>query len=329
VDFLLDNHRLVCVLLGFIVDCVIGDPPRLPHPVRAIGLLVSFLERKLHPAVKAMHRSKRNLRIRGGLLVLCTVCAAGGVAYFFTAYCYALHPAAGLAAETVLCAWSLAARNLRDCAMDVYRALAAGDMEQSRKAVSMIVGRDVAVLDADGIARAAVETVAENTNDGVIAPLFYLLLGGPAAAMVYKAVNTMDSMIGYKNDRYRYFGTAAARLDDVMGFIPARITAACMIAGSFFLRLNWRDALRIFIRDRGKHQSPNAGQAESACAGALGIRLAGDAWYAGVLEHKPYIGDNIRSIEPADIKCACALLYACVLLCIIPAAVLLLVRFWL
>lgn len=174
----------------------------------------------------------------------------------------------------------------------------------------MIVGRDTSVLDADGIARAAVETVAENTADGVIAPLFWMILGGAPLSMVYKAVNTMDSMVGYRNDRYRFFGTAAAKLDDILGFIPARISGLLLVLAAYLTGMDGRNAWRIFRRDRYKHASPNSAQSESACAGALDLQLAGDAVYFGKTVHKPYIGDPIRSIEPEDIKRADRLMYA-------------------
>jgi adenosylcobinamide-phosphate synthase len=193
--------------------------------------------------------------------------------------------------------------------MAVQRALESEDVEKARKAVSNIVGRDTDVLDADGICRAAVETVAENTSDGVIAPLFWMILLGAPGGFFYKAVNTMDSMLGYKNDKYLYFGRAAARTDDVVNWLPARISAVLMIIACPLCSLDGKNAKRIFLRDRYKHDSPNSAQTESVCAGALGIRLAGDAVYGGVVHKKEFIGDPIREIRPGDIKRACNLMY--------------------
>ena len=224
---------------------------------------------------------------------------------------YGLHPAAGIAAESILCCYALAARSLRDSAMEVYEALTAvdGSLSKARRAVSMIVGRDTEKLDREGVIRAAVETVAENTADGVIAPLFYLALGGAVGGMAYKAINTMDSMLGYKNERYQYFGTAAARLDDVAGFIPARLSGLLLVAAAGLTGMDAAGAWRIFCRDRYAHKSPNSAQSESAVAGALGVQLAGDAVYGGLLVHKPTIGDPCREIEAEDIPRVCRLMY--------------------
>lgn len=194
--------------------------------------------------------------------------------------------------------------------MDVYTPLKENDVESARKAVSMIVGRDTQGLDSVGIAKAAVETVAENTSDGVAAPLLYIAIGGPILGCLYKAVNTMDSMIGYKNDKYMEFGRFAARLDDVFNFLPSRICALVMIAVSGLCGFDGKNALRIWRRDRRNHASPNSAQTESVMAGALNIRLAGDACYFGKVHKKPYIGDDNRMIEPEDIPRANCLLYA-------------------
>lgn len=354
--------------MGFALDAFIGDPHRLPHPVRWIGRLISALEKRLLRENEPPGRQ----RWKGVLLVVCTAGITLLVTVTVLAAGYALHPVAGLVIETILCCYCLAARDLRDASMAVYRPLrkyevlqrmegvtddftadqppdhsenqsgnrsadkpgnrfadqpedrsaddqsgnrsaeqaADRQLEQARKAVSMIVGRDTTVLDADGIARAAVETVAENTADGVIAPLFWMILGGAPLSMGYKAVNTMDSMVGYRNDRYRYFGTAAAKLDDILGFIPARISGLLLVLAAYLTGMDGRNAWRIFRRDRYRHASPNSAQSESACAGALDLQLAGDAVYFGKTVHKPYIGDPLRSIEPEDIKRADRLMYA-------------------
>ena len=193
----------------------------------------------------------------------------------------------------------------------MYRRLSEHDLRGARKAVSMIVGRDTERLDEEGVAKAAIETVAENASDGVIAPMLYLALFGPVGGFSYKAVNTMDSMVGYKNDRYHAFGTAAAKLDDAVNFIPARISAMLMILSCCFLgkEFDQKNAMKIFKRDRYQHASPNSAQTEAACAGALGIRLAGDASYFGKIVKKPYIGDPLRAVETEDIRRANRLLY--------------------
>lgn len=203
---------------------------------------------------------------------------------------YRLHPAAGLVLESFMCYQIMATKCLKVESMKVCRALRDGDVEKAREAVSMIVGRDTAVLSAEGITKAAVETVAENTSDGSIAPLFFMLLGGPAAGFAYKAVNTMDSMLGYKNEKYLYFGRPAARLDDVVNFIPSRLAALLMIAAAWLCGMDGKGAFRIWRRDRFKHASPNSAQTESVCAGALGVALAGDAVYFGKVVKKPFIG---------------------------------------
>ena len=209
----------------------------------------------------------------------------------------------------VMCYYLLAARSLRDESMKVCDSLRKGDIQEARRNVSMIVGRDTAGLDGEGIAKAAVETVAENTSDGVIAPLFYLFLGGPVLGWMYKAVNTMDSMVGYRNEKYLYFGRAAARLDDLANLIPARLSALLMIGASFLLGMDGKGAARIWLRDRRNHKSPNSAQTEAVCAGALGVRLAGPAWYFGRRFEKPFIGDEKRKVEWEDIKRANRLMY--------------------
>ncbi len=324
----------VPVLVGFCLDAVIGDPYTVPHPVRAIGKLITALERRLREDAKAGEASlmkksdgeetendikegrteaKRNLpetqRRRGILLVFCVLFVSTVLPCALLLLCYRIHILLGVAVEGILCCYMLAARCLRDESMKVYRALKAGDIEKARTAVSMIVGRDTKILDAEGIARAALETVAESTSDGVTAPLFFMAFGGAGAAFFYKAANTMDSMIGYKNARYRYFGWAAARLDDVLNYIPSRLTALCMIAAAFFCGMDGKGAWRIWRRDCRKHDSPNSAQTESVCAGALGVVLAGDAYYGGKLLHKPKIGDAKRQITAEDIRRANRLMY--------------------
>lgn len=290
------------MLIGFLLDAIIGDPYWIPHPVRWIGTLISALE-------KTIRKHMKNLRAGGILLAVIVIAVSTVLPLILIRICSKLHPVCGLIAESICICYLLAARSLRNESMKVCEAAEKGDTEASRKAVSMIVGRDTASLDQAGILRAAVETVAENTSDGVTAPIFYLMLGGAPLGFFYKAVNTMDSMIGYRNEKYADIGWFAAKLDDVLNFIPSRLSAILMIAVCPILRFDMKHAYRIWKRDRRKHASPNSAQTESACAGALHLRLAGDATYFGKLHRKPYIGDNDRPIEPADIRRANRLMY--------------------
>ena len=295
--------------VGFALDFVIGDPIWLPHPVMAIGKLISFFDRKL----RIGNGDKRDL-FRGRATAACvasisvlTPAAVLAGAYMISKYVY-------FAVECVMCWQLIAARQLSREANGVRKKLEAGDLSAARKALSNIVGRDTDVLDDKGICRAAVETVAENASDGVIAPLTWMLLFGALGGFFYKSVNTMDSMIGYKNEKYLYFGRAAAKTDDFVNFIPSRLCAAFMIAVCPAIGLDAKNALRIFKRDRFKHASPNSAQTESVVAGALGVRLAGDAVYGGKVIKKEYIGDAQREIEPKDIARASRLMYGAALL---------------
>lgn len=292
---------IIPLAAGFVLDCVIGDPYDMPHPIRAVGRLISFAEKQA--------RKSSDLRKSGAVLAFAVPLITAAVTLSLCLICYRLHPIAGIIAETIITCYMLAARCLRDESMKVYRASEKGDTEGARKAVSMIVGRDTSVLDEKGIIRAAVETVAENTSDGVTAPIFYMAFFGAAGGMLYKTVNTMDSMIGYKNEKYADLGYTAAHLDDIMNFIPSRLTALFMIFAAFLLRYDHKNAYRIWKRDRRNHASPNSAQTEAVCAGALDIRLAGDAVYFGKLVHKPYIGDDNREIEEQDIVRANRLMY--------------------
>lgn len=291
--------HMTALALGWMMDLIIGDPHKMPHPIRAIGAFIGFLEKQLNDDKK----SPRRLRMRGLLLVSVVLILPSAVCMALMIISYRINRVVGVAAEAVITCYMLASRSLYDESMKVYHALEKGDTEGARKAVSMIVGRDTEELDNQGIIRAAVETVAENTSDGVTASLFYLALGGPAAGVIYKSVNTMDSMIGYKNERFKDFGFFAAKLDDILNFIPARLCALFMIAASALAGRDYdvAGAFRIFRRDRYKHASPNSAQCESVCAGALGIRLAGPASYFGKTVHKEYIGDALREAEPEDI----------------------------
>ena len=289
---------LYACITGFVLDALFGDPYWLYHPVRMIGKLISFLEKPLR---KAAGGSPKKQLAAGCVLWLLVVSVSTAVPAFLLWGAAQVHRGLVFAMESFWCYQILAARSLSKESMKVYQKLEEKDLAGARHAVSMIVGRDTENLTVEGVTKAAVETVAENTNDGVIAPLIYMLIGGPILGFVYKAVNTMDSMLGYKNEKYLYFGRVAAKMDDVAGFIPARISALLMILASCLLGMDGKNALWIWKRDRRKHASPNAAQTEAVCAGALQVQLAGDAWYFGKKHEKDTIGDPIRDIEPKDI----------------------------
>ena len=297
-------YQTYAIVIGFIIDFFVGDPHAIPHPVVAIGKLISFLDKRL----RLGNNDKRDIQ-RGIWTVLITVSVSTVIPVFILMLMWKIHPVAYLVVNSIMCAQIIAARELvRECAK-VEKALEDDDITEARRAVSYVVGRDTEALDREGICRAAVETVAENGSDGVIAPLFWMFLFGAPGGFFYKAVNTMDSMLGYKNDRYLYFGRAAAKTDDVVNFIPSRISAILMIISCPLCHLDGRNAFRIFCRDRHKHTSPNAAQTESVFAGALNVHLNGPAFYGGVLHEKEYLGDDIHPIEPGDIKRAGHLMY--------------------
>lgn len=300
-------QHLMALAIGFALDLVVGDPHWLPHPIRLVGRLISGLERILRRVFPATPKGERAAGVVLVVLV-CTISTACAIALLVL--CGMASPWLALAVESIMCYQMLATKALKDESMKVYDALAAGDLAAARSAVSMIVGRDVERLDAAGVTRAAVETVAENASDGVVAPLLFMAVGGAPLGVFYKAVNTMDSMVGYRNEKYRYFGTAAARFDDVLNFVPARLSGVLMVCAALIARLDAKGAWRIFLRDRRKHASPNSAHTEAACAGALDVALAGDAWYFGKLVEKPTIGDALRPVEAADIVRANRLLYA-------------------
>ena len=289
---------LYAMLIGFALDLLFGDPAWLPHPVVWMGRYISAFVRAVRPRFPETARGELCC---GALLAVSlpvlTLALSGSVCVLARR----IHPAAALAVQSLWCAQSLAARGLYTESMRVYAALRAGELPAAREAVARIVGRDTARLDREGVAKAAVETVAENFSDGFAAPLLYMLLGGAPLALFYKAVNTMDSMVGYQTQRYRFFGRAAAKLDDAANLLPSRIAALFWIAAARLTGFDARRAFRIWRRDAGKHLSPNAGQTESACAGALGVRLGGDAWYFGELHEKASLGDALRPCEAEDI----------------------------
>ena len=313
-------YHIFAFIAGFVLDLLIGDPHFIPHPVRLIGSLISFCDKRLN-CDAGYNISEKKLNLikykRGMLLAFTVIFATFAISVIIIVAAYSINLYAGVIAEAVMTWQILATKCLRVESMRVYDALKTDGVDAGRRAVSMIVGRDTSVLDAAGVTRAAVETIAENTSDGVIAPMFYTAIGGPVLGFVYKAVNTMDSMLGYKNDKYMYFGRFAARLDDVVNFIPARISAYLMIAAAFIggRQFDGKNAYSIFKRDRFNHASPNSAQTESVCAGALRVQLAGDAVYFGKLVKKKYIGDGLREIEYEDIKRANRLMYITAFLC--------------
>ena len=297
---------LCALILGYLLDLAIGDPHFLWHPIRAVGALIDKSEKMLR---KVFPRTEKGELWGGACLVLIVAGITTGAAALLLAAAQWVSPWLRLALETVMCYQILATRALRDESMKVYDALKTGTLQDGRKAVSMIVGRDTDRLDEEGVTKAAVETVAENTSDGVIAPMLYMVIGGAVLGFFYKAVNTMDSMVGYQNDRYLYFGRVAAKFDDVVNYIPARISAWLMILASFLCGLNGKKAYQIYKRDRYNHASPNSAHTEAVMAGALGVQLAGDAWYFGVLHKKKTIGDPDRPVSVEDIVLANRLLY--------------------
>ena len=295
---------LVAALLGFLLDLLIGDPETLSgiHPVVLMGKAIRYLEtflRRLFP------KTPVGEKLAGLLLALFLPTAVFFCSRGFLQLLDRLWQPLAFAVEVIWCAQALAVKNLKDEAMRVHRALTSSSLEEARKAVGRIVGRDTDALDRAGVIRAAVETVAENFSDGVIAPIAYMLLGGAPLALCYKAVNTMDSMVGYKNDRYLHFGCFPARLDDIANFLPSRIAALILIAASALTGENASRAARIWKRDRRKHESPNSAQCEAVMAGALGVQLCGPAAYFGKVKEKPYLGDDLRPVDPGDIPRAC------------------------
>ena len=297
---------LAACVTGFLLDFLFGDPVWLYHPVRLIGNFISFGEKKL----RGIFGKKEKGELAAGTVLWFLTAGFSFVIPFLVLWgAQRLHPALRFLIESFWCYQILAARCLVEESGKVYDRLKEKDLPGARKAVSMIVGRDTENLTEEGVTKAAVETVAENTSDGVTAPLLFLILGGACFGFLYKAVNTMDSMLGYKNEKYLYFGRFPAKMDDVFNFIPSRVTALFMIAAAFLTGMDGKNAWMIWRRDRRKHASPNSAQTESVCAGALRVRLAGDAVYFGKLHKKEYLGDPLRPIEPEDIRRAGRLMY--------------------
>ena len=296
------NH-LIAFVLGFILDLLFGDPHFMPHPVKVMGRLIGFLTKKLN--------NGSGRKAKGFLMMLFLIVFSGGMSFLILFFAYDLNQYFGIVIEAIMTYQCLAIKQLRRESMLVYRELKKNDLTNGRKAVSMIVGRDTDKLDEEGVTKAAVETVAENTSDGIIAPMIFLAIGGPILGMIYKAVNTMDSMVGYRNDEFGEFGFFPAKTDDVLNYLPARISAVFMISACSTGRdFDAKNAYRIWKRDRRKHASPNSAQTEAVAAGALHVQLAGDASYFGEIHHKEFIGDPDRTPETEDIKRMNDLMYA-------------------
>lgn len=294
------------LIAACLLDLILGDPRTLPHPVVLMGKAISGLERLSRRVV----RTPKGERVAGTLITVALVAASFGMTNLLIRVAADVSPVLGWAVTVFLVYTTLAARSLHREASRVTKKLKEGSLAEARRALSGIVGRDTQHLSEQEVVRASVETVSENTSDGVIAPLFYLMIGGPAAAMAYKAINTLDSMLGYKNDRYRDLGWFPARVDDLANFFPARITGLLIVVASLGLKLSARDAFRVMQRDGAKHTSPNAGIPEAAAAGALGVQLGGINDYFGVSSEKPFIGDPKKSLTAESIDGSVALMYA-------------------
>ncbi len=296
------KYHIIAFVAGLILDLILGDPHFMPHPIRLIGGLITKLE-------KLLYCEEKNKK-RGLILVILVTTITGAISFLIWFLAYYINPILGVIVEAIMTYYILAIKSLKVESMKVYKKIKLNDIKGARMAVSMIVGRDTDVLDREGIIKASVETVAENTSDGVIAPMLYTMILGPVAGYIYKSINTMDSMVGYKNEKYKDFGFFPAKLDDLVNFIPARISAYLMIlATTLSKKFDTKNAYRIFKRDRFNHTSPNSAQTESVCAGALKIRLAGPAVYFGVVYKKKFIGDMLKKISDDDIKNANTLMY--------------------
>lgn len=306
-------YHLIALQIGFVLDLIFGDPQFMPHPVRLIGKLILNLENFFIGKKGSEKKLKSSTKKIYGIFTEIIVCFSSmffvGIILFAS---YKINLIFACLIEGVLTYYLLATKCLKDESMKVYKNLEKNSLNEARFSLSFIVGRDTKNLTEEEICKATVETIAENICDGVIAPLFYTALGGPVWGFFYKSVNTLDSMIAYKNKRYFDFGKCAAKTDDFFNFIPSRLSAILMIFSCIFLGkdFNEKSAKRIFLRDRFNHESPNSAQTESTCAGALGIKLGGPAYYEGKLENKKFLGDDLRKIEMQDIKRANKLLYA-------------------
>lgn len=290
---------MTAIVCGFILDIFFGDPLWLPHPICLIGNLISFLEKRLR---KIAGKDSSNLLVAGFFLVVIVLLVSFAIPYYILAFAKDLNPWLGFILEVIMFYQIFAIKSLKEESEKVYDKLVNSTIEKARVQLSWIVGRDTAELSRDEVTKGTIETIAENTADGVIAPMFFMFIGGAPLAFLYKGINTMDSMVGYKNDKFLYFGRCAAKLDDLANFIPARISAILMIMATVLLKYNYKNAIKIFLRDRYKHLSPNSAQTESVVAGALGITLGGGHYYFGKFVPKEVMGDDLNKVSPEYIK---------------------------
>lgn len=309
------------VFAGFFLDCLFGDPLSAAHPVVLMGKLISLFEKWLRAIFP---RTPQGEQTAGAILAVSVPLVSAGAGFLLLYVAWLVHPRAYFALSAFLCWQCFAAKCLMMESKKVVSALRNDGLDAGRRQVAMLVGRDTAELTGEQVVKATVETVAENTSDGVVAPLFWMALVGAVGGLFYKSINTMDSMVGYKNDKYLHFGRFAAKLDDVANYIPARLSALGMIGAAFLLKLDGKNAWRIWRRDRRNHASPNSAQTESVCAGALRVQLGGNASYFGKVYEKPTIGDPGRSIEGADVDRACKLMYGTSILLLLVYGVILL-----
>ncbi|MGL4362057.1 MAG: adenosylcobinamide-phosphate synthase CbiB [Cellulosilyticaceae bacterium] len=317
--------HIISLVLGIVLDFIIGDPEwMIFHPIRMMGSAIGMLEKRLN---KTQHSEAALIR-RGafmvGIMIVGTICAMTAILKI----AFWVHPWVGVIVEAVLCSQMISTKCLKEESLKVYKALQKNDLEDARYKVSRIVGRDTEQLDEAGVIKATVETIAENTADGSIAPLLYMFIGGPVLGAVYKVINTMDSMVGYKNERYYYFGRVAAKTDDLVNYIPARLAAYCMMGACVILGYDVERTYCIYKRDRMNHASPNSAHTEAVCAGALRIQLAGDAMYFGKIIKKPTIGDDYRSVEKEDIERTNNMMYIAVISFALVGIVLKLIVHW-
>ncbi len=305
-QFILNNTTIIAVVIGFIIDAILGDPQNPYHPIRFIGFIISklvVLYNKLKP------QKRVGQFIYGMVMAIFVVVFSYFATFILVKVVYSLNVFAGIIIEGILCYFIISAKALYNEGLKIYRLLSENNLQQARKSLSYIVGRDTQNLNATKIVKATIETIAENLSDGGIAPLIFLLIGGAPLGMAYKAVNTLDSMVAYKNETYQYLGKFSARLDDIVNLIPARLSALFMMLATMVCRKNIKGAVKIYIRDRYKHLSPNSAHTEAVCAGALNLQLGGASTYNGKLVEKPTIGDNIKPAEIQDIKSAISLMY--------------------
>lgn len=288
--------HLTAIALAFFIDLAVGDPPRWPHPVKWVGKMISFFDRRWNREV--------NRQLKGTVMVLAVIGLVFSAGFLLVLLFYKIHPIVGILAEAAMISTAIAQKSLGEAAREVYEPLRSGDLPEARKKLSYIVGRDTEQLPEAEIVRGTVETVAENTSDGITAPLFWSLIGGAPLALVYRAINTCDSMVGYKNDQYREFGWASAKLDDLFNWVPARLTAIVMMCVMKPMKTSYRKAWSILLRDAKKHPSPNSGWGEAAVASLLGIRLGGVNVYQGKRSYRTVIGESLAALQIHHISLA-------------------------